>query len=108
VSQDKIINFTPDSGWEAWFVELSDKQGEHPWSLPVIGWAVVETSFDDGSIETEIEPVVLVDRKHPMPLSDYRQDLGTFDPPKRVSMFELSSRVQSVTLAQADPTNQGG
>lgn len=48
-----MFDFAPDRGWEATY-ELDGKA----WTLPVIGWAVMSLSDQDG-VRQEVEPVVL-------------------------------------------------
>jgi hypothetical protein len=77
-----VLQFTPDnSGWKA---KLNKEAGPHshtPINIPVVGWATTVTwckygtKIDpEGEFETGIEPVVLVDGRTTIPLSELLTD----------------------------------
>jgi hypothetical protein len=62
-----ITNFATDTN--DWYAFFTDTKGEgSTWSCPVLGWATCE---GEESGTTWIEPVVLVDQKTPMPISQH-------------------------------------
>jgi hypothetical protein len=105
MSSDKIISMTSAEGWAATFASLPDRSTT--WSFPVIGWALIEITYDDGEVSTAVEPMIVVDGKHLMHISEYHADLATATPPERATLVGLaqqpSSPVQSSALAQKSP-----
>ena len=71
-----VLHFAPDNtGWEA---TLKTDDGTIT-TLPVIGWATVvtwvaEAGSGNREYESGIEPVILVDSRNPIPLSELLTD----------------------------------
>lgn len=80
LTENSIISFTPDAGWEATFTTETET-----WTEPVIGWAVVlDLIVKGGREETGLEPVLLVENRFPATLYWHLQDMS--DPKPRVQI----------------------
>lgn len=73
LTENSVISFTPDDGWEAVFIVPAADDPNiqlQGWTEPVIGWAVVVDLEEDGEghTETGLEPVLLVEDRYPVTL----------------------------------------
>lgn len=66
-----VLNMTPATGR----VHFTAPDGE-TWALPLVGYAVVVSYFDERVMEyeTSIEPVVIAEGRTPVQIFDYMKD----------------------------------